>query len=199
MRRANEQLRDHLDAQAKGVTRRINPDRPGGETRQKADGPHNPQGDEDETPAAKQGVAQSEVASHEVASSSTSELTRLHLTRKQASSNGSSVRHVMYLGACPMRQDFEGLDGGSDIHLHVSPCRALESRPGSGTRAGIAQAQTQARKDPSFRLFNQAFLGFLFEGSAVTTTPLTNRGCVSSHRPLLCTYVCMYGARDGVC
>ena len=27
----------------------------GGETRQKADGPHNPQGEEDKTPAAKQG------------------------------------------------------------------------------------------------------------------------------------------------
>lgn len=47
VRRANEQLGDHLDAQAKGMTRRINPERPGGETRQKVDGPHNPQRDED--------------------------------------------------------------------------------------------------------------------------------------------------------
>lgn len=67
-------------------------------------------------------------------------------------------------------------------------CRSLESRVGSGTRAGIAMAKTQSQKGP-LNSSVQAFLGFWFEGSAVTATPLTNRGCVSSHRapPM---YVC---------
>ena len=67
-------------------------------------------------------------------------------------------------------------------------CRSLESRVGSGTRAGIAMVKTQSQKGP-LNSSVQAFLGFWFEGSAVTATPLTNRGCVSSHRapPM---YVC---------
>ncbi|KAH7235093.1 hypothetical protein B0J15DRAFT_471330 [Fusarium solani] len=49
-------------------------------------------------------------------------------------------------------------------------------------------AKTQSQKGP-LNSSVQAFLGFWFEGSAVTATPLTNRGCVSSHRapPM---YVC---------
>lgn len=127
VRRANEQLGDHLDAQAKGTTRRINPDRPGERHGRRQTGRTTPREMRTRRPPRSK-ETQSEVALHEVASCSTSELTRLHLTSRrcqlvgrQATSSGSSVRHVMCLGACPMRRYFEGPDGGSDIHFFSLP------------------------------------------------------------------------------
>lgn len=127
VRRANEHLGDHLDAQAKGTTRRINPDRPGEGHGRRQTGRTTPREMRTRRPPRSK-ETQSEVASHEVASCSTSELTRLHLTSRRCQLVGGKQAGILqwflcaaYSGACPMRRYFEGPDGGSDIHFFSLP------------------------------------------------------------------------------